>query len=58
MSKKNKTFNLRQLIFSNFEKAKEIEAEATERSKQAEKFSKENRKELHRRQEEFKRKWQ
>ena len=58
MSKRNKPFNLRQLILSNFEKAKEIEAEAAERSKEAQKFSDENRKEICKRQEEFKRKWQ
>lgn len=58
MSKRNKIFNLHQLILSNFEKAKEIEAEAIERSKQAQKFSNENRKEIQKRQEEFKRKWQ
>lgn len=58
MSRRNKPFNLRQLILSNFEKAKEIEAEAAERSKQAQKFSEENLKEIRKRQEEFKHKWQ
>lgn len=58
MSRRNKPFNLRQLILSNFEKAKEIEAEAAERSKQAQKFSEENLKEIRKRQKEFKHKWQ
>lgn len=58
MSKGNKAFNLYQLILSNFEKAKEIEAETAERAKQSQTFSDENHKEIQRRQEEFKRKWQ
>lgn len=58
MERKNEIFKLYQLILSNFEKAKEIETEANERNKQAQKFSVQNRKEIQRRQEEFKRKWQ
>lgn len=58
MFKKDNPLNLHHLIRSNFEKAKEIEAEAAERSKKAEKRSIENRKEIINRQEEFRRKWQ
>lgn len=58
MGRKNEAFKLYQLILSNFEKAREIETEANERSKQAQKFSDKNRKEIQKRQEEFKRKWQ
>lgn len=58
MSPKNKSFNLLHLVLSIFEKAKEIEAEAVERQKKAEKLSAENRKEIRNRQKEFKRKWQ
>lgn len=58
MSKKNKPFNIRHLILTNFERAKEIESETNERIKIAERLSSENRKEIRNRQEEFKRKWQ
>lgn len=58
MERKNEIFKLYQLILSNFEKAKEIETEANERNKQAQQFSDKNRKEIQKRQEEFKRKWQ
>lgn len=58
MSKKNNSLNLYDLILSNFEKAKIIDDEASERSKKAEKRSVENRKAISKRQEEFRRKWQ
>lgn len=58
MSQKNNSLNLYDLILSNFEKAKKIDAEASERSKKAENRSIENRKAISKRQEEFRRKWQ
>ena len=58
MSKKNNSLNLYDLILSNFEKTKKIDAEASERSKKAENRSVENRKAISKRQEEFRRKWQ
>ena len=58
MLKKTNPLNLYNLILSNFEKAKKIDDEAFERSKKAEKCSIENRKEISKRQKEFRRKWQ
>lgn len=55
---KNNSLDLYNFILSNFEKAKKIDAEASERSKKANNRSIENRQELSKRQEEFRRKWQ
>lgn len=58
MSNKNNIFNLGQLIISIFKKAQEAENKIEEQHKKAEVFSAENRKEIKKREEEFKRKWQ